>query len=352
MTALAPLPTPATSAQPAPTNDVNLSSLEEALRTTLADATDRTKDELRRLTSYRAPAATIEYPKPKLAAVLLLLHLNPRGELSVTLTTRSKKLRSHPGETALPGGRWEEGDGEGGVWTALREANEEIGLPLPPRSSVPSFPSTCPSSSSSSTEGTPPHLLYLTTLPAFTSRTLLVVLPVVYLLLEPPSSADKWLDETLRVNEDEVDAVFHLPLRSFLMRDPPSSDKSNPHQTRSRPPPGTEFLQHSSQDFTWLLSLPYRLHSFSHPHPLVTPSAVTGLTADIVLETAIIAAPPGPGEEEVGFERSAEGQMKWSEIVREAVRIHEEEEGGAGKGERVLGGRVGRREGDERTSAT
>lgn len=41
----------------------------------------------------------------------------------MTLTTRSKKLRSHPGETALPGGRWEEGDGEGGVWTAVRGAS-------------------------------------------------------------------------------------------------------------------------------------------------------------------------------------------------------------------------------------
>lgn len=49
-----------------------------------------------------------------------MLHLDPKGELSVTLTTRSKHLRSHPGETALPGGRWEEGDGEGGEWTAVR----------------------------------------------------------------------------------------------------------------------------------------------------------------------------------------------------------------------------------------
>lgn len=79
MTALAPLPTPATSAQPAPTNDVNLSSLEEALRTTLADATDRTKDELRRLTSYRAPAATIEcVPPPSLSFLTFLTPANER----------------------------------------------------------------------------------------------------------------------------------------------------------------------------------------------------------------------------------------------------------------------------------
>lgn len=59
------------------------------------------------------------YPKQRLAAVLVLLHLDKHGELAVTLTTRSSKLRSHPGETSLPGGRWEEGDGEGGEWTAV-----------------------------------------------------------------------------------------------------------------------------------------------------------------------------------------------------------------------------------------
>ncbi|BGP34657.1 hypothetical protein JCM10296v2_006479 [Rhodotorula toruloides] len=331
------------------TDDVDLSTLDEALRTTLVDATDRTKDELRRLASYRAPAATIQYPKAKLAAVLLLLHLNRRGELSVTLTTRSKKLRSHPGETALPGGRWEEGDGEGGVWTALREANEEIGLPLPRRSSVPSACSPTPPSPSSPATRDPPHLLYLTTLPAFTSRTLLVVLPVVYLLLKPPLSAGQWLDETLHLNEDEVDAVFHLPLRSFLMRssDSPSNSNSNSHHPRARPRTNSETLTHTFQDFTWLLSRPYRLHHFSHPNPLVTPSPVTGLTADIVVEIALVAQPEA--ERRVGFERCAKGQMRWSEIVEEAVRVHREE-GGGGARERGLRGKVARD--DERTSAT
>jgi coenzyme A diphosphatase NUDT7 len=50
--------------------------------------------------------------------VLVLLHVNPGGELSVTLTTRSLRMRSHPGETALPGGRYEEGDEEV-EWTAV-----------------------------------------------------------------------------------------------------------------------------------------------------------------------------------------------------------------------------------------
>jgi coenzyme A diphosphatase NUDT7 len=34
------------------------------------------------------------------------------GELRVLLTTRSKALRSHPGQTALPGGKVDETDGD------------------------------------------------------------------------------------------------------------------------------------------------------------------------------------------------------------------------------------------------
>jgi 8-oxo-dGTP pyrophosphatase MutT (NUDIX family) len=53
-------------------------------------------------------------PHKRLASVLVLLHLstNPKTreeELKVTLTTRSKRMRSHPGETALPGGKFEDG---------------------------------------------------------------------------------------------------------------------------------------------------------------------------------------------------------------------------------------------------
>ncbi|GAA5865084.1 hypothetical protein JCM8547_007707 [Rhodosporidiobolus lusitaniae] len=320
-----------------------IQQLEGALEGPLNDATSGTKEELRRLIRYQASPATVDYPKKTLAAVLVLLHLNPLGELSVTLTTRSLRLRSHPGETALPGGRWEEGDGEEGEWTALREANEEIGLPLP-----------------STSTSDRPHLLHLTTLPAFTSRTLLVVLPVVYLLLHPAASASQdYLASVLEPNRDEVDAIFHLPLRSFLLLPAhPSSASSHPSperpRTRSitassaspstiRPPPGSETLTHSYQDFTWLLSLPYRLHSFSHPYPGVTPSAVTGLTADICIEVALLAAygpalatPEGEGGKErrrLGFERYAEGQMKWGAIVEEALRMQGQK--GLERGEEV-----------------
>ena len=45
----------------------------------------------------------------KLAAVLVLLY-EQNENLKVLLTTRSKSLRSHPGQTALPGGKYDESD--------------------------------------------------------------------------------------------------------------------------------------------------------------------------------------------------------------------------------------------------
>ena len=59
------------------------------------------------------------------SAVLVAL-LDVQGEAHVVLTRRSLSLRHHRGEIALPGGR-RDGD-EDAVATALREANEEIGL--------------------------------------------------------------------------------------------------------------------------------------------------------------------------------------------------------------------------------
>jgi 8-oxo-dGTP pyrophosphatase MutT (NUDIX family) len=62
----------------------------------------------------------------KPAAVLIGLVDQPGG-LTVILTRRSDTLRSHTGQVALPGGRCDPGETP---WeAALREAEEEIGLP-------------------------------------------------------------------------------------------------------------------------------------------------------------------------------------------------------------------------------
>lgn len=50
------------------------------------------------------------------------------GQLHLLLTKRSSALKHHPGQIAFPGGKQDEGDKDV-VDAALREAQEEIGLP-------------------------------------------------------------------------------------------------------------------------------------------------------------------------------------------------------------------------------
>jgi 8-oxo-dGTP pyrophosphatase MutT (NUDIX family) len=59
------------------------------------------------------------------AAVLVALYVDD-GEPHAIFTRRRRDLRSHPGEISFPGGRRD--DGESLSLTALREAEEEIGL--------------------------------------------------------------------------------------------------------------------------------------------------------------------------------------------------------------------------------
>jgi 8-oxo-dGTP pyrophosphatase MutT (NUDIX family) len=60
------------------------------------------------------------------AAVLVPLYLRD-GELHLVLTRRPGDMRRHAGEVAFPGGRQD--PGEDLRTTALREAEEEVGLP-------------------------------------------------------------------------------------------------------------------------------------------------------------------------------------------------------------------------------
>jgi 8-oxo-dGTP pyrophosphatase MutT (NUDIX family) len=66
----------------------------------------------------------------KLREAGVLILLSERGGRDVIcLTKRSSKLKHHPGQIAFPGGKRDAGDASIGA-AALREAHEEIGLPM------------------------------------------------------------------------------------------------------------------------------------------------------------------------------------------------------------------------------
>jgi len=116
---------------------------------------------------------------PAQAAVLLPLVM--RDHLSLLLTRRTAHLSTHSGQIALPGGKLDETDADATA-AALREAQEEIGLP-------------------------PDHVDVLGSLPQYVTGTAFHVTPVVA-LVRPGFP--------LQPNPDEVDDVFEVPL-GFLM---------------------------------------------------------------------------------------------------------------------------------------
>ena len=116
-------------------------------------------------------------PRPAAVLVPIVAHEAP----TVLLTQRSKHLSTHAGQVAFPGGRIDPGDASP-LAAALREADEEIGLPA--RYASP-----------------------LGYLDSYLSGTGFRIVPVVA-LIEPGFE--------LTINHDEVDEAFEVPL-AFLM---------------------------------------------------------------------------------------------------------------------------------------
>jgi 8-oxo-dGTP pyrophosphatase MutT (NUDIX family) len=85
------------------------------------------RDELRHVLLPTEEAQKLDVRGRTDAAVLVPLYVRA-GQLHVVFTKRREDLRRHPGEISFPGGRYDEGEPDL-VSTALREAEEEIGLP-------------------------------------------------------------------------------------------------------------------------------------------------------------------------------------------------------------------------------
>lgn len=123
--------------------------------------------------------------EPAQAAVLVPLVQRPASGhddgLRVLLTRRTEHLRDHAGQISFPGGRTEPEDG-GPAATALREAEEEVGLPHR-------------------------QVEVIGQLPTYTTVTSFVVTPVVALVQAPyPVALDSF----------EVAEAFEVPL-AWLM---------------------------------------------------------------------------------------------------------------------------------------
>lgn len=96
-----------------------MSALFDRLRRSLAAGHARSLDDL--LSDRRFDGAE----RPRAAAVLIAV--TERAVPGALLIHRPRTMRSHPGQAAFPGGGIDEG--EDAVTAALREAEEELGLP-------------------------------------------------------------------------------------------------------------------------------------------------------------------------------------------------------------------------------
>jgi 8-oxo-dGTP pyrophosphatase MutT (NUDIX family) len=85
------------------------------------------REGIRRVLLWADEAAQLDVRGRTDAAVLIPLYLQD-DRLHAVFTKRRDDLRRHPGEISFPGGRYEEGEADLTA-TALREAEEEIGLP-------------------------------------------------------------------------------------------------------------------------------------------------------------------------------------------------------------------------------
>ncbi|CAG7855145.1 SubName: Full=Related to coenzyme A diphosphatase {ECO:0000313/EMBL:CCA68904.1} [Serendipita indica DSM 11827] len=172
-------------------------------------------------------------------------------------------LRSHPGQTAFPGGKCDPQDANVKE-TALREAHEECGLD--PKS---------------------PALHYIGQLPPYLSQWKLVVTPVLFFLDDPSVLA------SLVPCTQEVDRIFTHPLQAIL--DPELASD--------------EVLSRKGSD-DW----PYEEELYASRNLLALASPIKGLTSDVLIRVAQIAY-----EAEPTYQRYGPGQPTHTQFVAWAL---------------------------------
>ena len=123
------------------------------------------------------------------AAVAMVITVDKEGHPAFIITRRSSRLQNHAGQWALPGGRLD--SGETPIEAALRETQEEIGVTL-----------------------TQDQVLGL--LDDYSTRSGFLITPVV-IWAEP--------DLDMNPNEDEVDAVYLVPIQELELPDVPELKK-------------------------------------------------------------------------------------------------------------------------------
>ena len=141
---------------------------------------------------------------PRASVLVPLFHpkrnSNTSDSLSVLLTQRPLHMKSHPGEVCFPGGKQDPEDNQNDVETALREAWEEVGLD---RDSI----------------------QLVCRLATVESRGGLCVTPIVG-VMEHESVIEQLLLGRQFPN-DEVEAVFTVPIEFFLESSGNLADKFN-----------------------------------------------------------------------------------------------------------------------------
>lgn len=118
-----------------------------------------------------------------------------QSHAALVLTKRSSKLRSHPGQWALPGGRIDAG--ESAEQAALREMHEEVGLALDADAII-------------------------GRLDDFITRSGFIMTPIVV-----------WIGphNGLVANPEEVDSIHRIPVAEFMRADAPMLNDEEGHGT-------------------------------------------------------------------------------------------------------------------------